>query len=96
MFFIVLPAANPYILVDSSLHPCLLFSFLLQSKHKEDASATRPILLYEPEFEVCLLPFFLPFFFIFFFYLPFCIINSYAFLSSSFFLFFIFCFPGQA
>ena len=36
---------NPYILVESSLHPCLLFSFLLQSKHKEDASATRPILL---------------------------------------------------
>ena len=55
------PATNPYTLVDSSLHLCLLFSFLLQSKHKEDAPATQPILLDEPEFEVHLIPFFLLF-----------------------------------
>ena len=38
------------------LQPFLLFYFLLQSKYKEDASATRPILLNEPEFEVQFLP----------------------------------------
>ena len=38
------------------LQPCLLFSLLLQSKHKKDASATCPILLDEPEFEVQLFP----------------------------------------
>ena len=52
-----------YTLVNSSLHLhlCLLFSFLLQSKYKEDAFATRPILLDELEFEVRFLPFFLLF-----------------------------------
>ena len=52
-----------YTLVNPSLHLhlCLLFSFLLQSKYKEDAFATRPILLDELEFEVCFLPFFLLF-----------------------------------
>ena len=34
--------------------------FLFQSKHEEDASVTRPILLDEPEFEVHLLSFLLP------------------------------------
>ena len=37
---------------------CSLFS--LQSKHKEDASVTHPILLDEPEFEVHLFSFLLP------------------------------------
>ena len=45
-----------------TLHLCLLFSFLLQSKHKEDAPTTRLILLDEPEFKVRLLPFLLLFF----------------------------------
>ena len=49
---------NPHTLIKLSLHFCLLFSFLLQSKHKEDAPTTHPILLDKPEFEVCLLPFF--------------------------------------
>ena len=43
----------------------------LQSKHKEDASVTRPILLDEPEFEVHLLSFLLPpFFSLHVFHLP--------------------------
>ena len=41
--------------------------FLLQSKHKEDALITRPILLDEPEFEVQFLSFLLPPLFFFFF-----------------------------
>ena len=45
--------------------------FPLQSKHKEDASITRPILLDEPEFEVHLLSFLLPpFFSLHVFHLP--------------------------
>ena len=55
------PTVNPHTLVNSSLYLCLLLSFLLQSKHKEDALATCPILLDEPKCEVCLLPFFIIF-----------------------------------
>ena len=53
---------SPHTLVNSSLHLYLLLSFLLQSKHNEDVFATRPISLDKPEFEICLLPFFLLFF----------------------------------
>ena len=58
-FFKSFLAVNPHTLVNLSFRLCLQLSFLLQSKHKEDASATGPILLDEPEFKVCLLPFFL-------------------------------------
>ena len=44
--------ANPIYLLTHSL--LLVFSFLLQSKHKEDTPVTHLILLDEPEFEVCL------------------------------------------
>ena len=54
--YIDFPVANPVVLADFSLQPCLLFSLLLQSKHKEDVSITRPILLDEPKFEVHLSP----------------------------------------
>ena len=64
LFFLYsFPTVNPLTLVNSSLYLCLLLSFLLQSKHKEDAPVTYPILLDEPESEVCLLPFFLLFLF---------------------------------
>nr|XP_023874071.1 uncharacterized protein LOC111986625 [Quercus suber] len=46
--------ANPiYLLTHSFL---FVFSFLLQSKHKEDTSVTHPILLDEPDFEAELEP----------------------------------------
>ena len=46
----------------------LFFFFFLQSKHKEDTSITRPILLDEPKFEIHLLSFLLPSSFFFFFF----------------------------
>ena len=58
-FYRVFSAVNPIYLLAYSL--LIVFSFLLQSKHKEDTSVTRPILLDEPKFEVCppLFPFLL-------------------------------------
>ena len=56
-FYRACSATNPIYLL---IHPfTLVFYFLLQSKHKGDVSATRPILLDEPEFGVCLPPFLL-------------------------------------
>ena len=58
-FYRVFFAANRIYLLAHSL--LIVFSFLLQSKHKEDTSVTHPILLDEPKFEVCppLFPFLL-------------------------------------
>ena len=74
-----------YLLTYSLL---LVLSFLLQSKHKENMSATCPISVDKLEFEVCLPPFFsFLFFFLFFFiYFP-CAVSLVA---PSLFLFFFF------
>ena len=50
--YMVFSAANPIYLLAHSL--LIVFSFLLQSKHKEDTSVTHPIFIDEPKFEVCL------------------------------------------
>ena len=49
-FYRVFSTANPIYLLAHSL--LIVFSFLLQSKHKEDTSVTRPILLDEPKFKI--------------------------------------------
>ena len=98
------PVISPHTLVNSSLHLYLLLSFLLQSKHNEDVFATRPISLDKPEFEICLLPFFLLFFssLLPIFPLPYATscLMSISLSTSSLVMdglvpfFFFFCFPG--
>jgi len=54
-FYRAFSVANPIYLL--AYFVILVFCFLFQSKYKEDASATHPILLDEPKFKVCLPPF---------------------------------------
>ena len=93
-FYRAFSATNPIYLL---IHPfTLVFYFLLQSKHKGDVSATRPILLDEPEFGVCLPPFLLFLLFLSFYLFIYLFFASSTIMHSSLFsLFSSLCSSGR-